>query len=93
MDLPFPLMLAIICAGFNVMAFVAFAHDKLKAKANAWRTPENTLLFLALLGPFGALVAMFGFRHKTRHVKFYLVFFFVILHLFILIWLSPWFTL
>jgi uncharacterized membrane protein YsdA (DUF1294 family) len=92
MDVPYPLILAIISAGFNVLAFIAFAHDKLKAKANAWRTSENTLLFLALLGPFGALVAMYVFRHKTRHLKFYLVWFFVILQLFFIIWLSPCFS-
>ncbi|CVK34609.1 DUF1294 domain-containing protein [Methanoculleus bourgensis] len=38
-----------------------------------WRTPERRLLFLALLGPFGALGAMRAFRHKTRKTKFWLV--------------------
>ena len=28
----------------NVVAFLAFGLDKLKAKADAWRIPEKTLL-------------------------------------------------
>ena len=87
MNIPSPLSLVIMYAGLNVLVFVAFARDKHKAKANLWRTPENILLLLAVLGPFGALVAMKGFRHKTRHTKFLLVPVFAILHLLLIIWL------
>ena len=34
----------------NVVAFLAFGLDKLKAKADAWRIPEKTLLGLAITG-------------------------------------------
>jgi uncharacterized membrane protein YsdA (DUF1294 family) len=57
----------------NGLVFFFYAHDKIKAKNNTWRTSENRLLFFALIGPFGAYAAMQVFRHKTRKLKFYLV--------------------
>jgi uncharacterized membrane protein YsdA (DUF1294 family) len=65
----------------NLIAACAFAWDKRKAKKDTWRTSENTLLVLAFLGPFGAFGAMRLFRHKTRKIKFWLVPFFLVLHL------------
>lgn len=57
----------------NVVAFWAYWDDKRKAKRNAWRTPEATLLLLAAIGgSVGALVAMQLFRHKTNHPQFYI---------------------
>ena len=45
--------------------------DKLKAKRGAWRIPEATLLGIAAVGgSIGALIGMYLFRHKTRHLKF-----------------------
>jgi uncharacterized membrane protein YsdA (DUF1294 family) len=93
MDIPATLILAIIYVGMNILAFFTFAHDKLKARANTWRTPENSLLFLAALGPFGALTAMQVFRHKTRQVKFYIVPLFALLHMVLIIWFWPLFSL
>ena len=49
----------------NVVAFLAFGLDKLKAKADAWRIPEKTLLGLAIIG--GSVGAILG---KTRHKQF-----------------------
>jgi uncharacterized membrane protein YsdA (DUF1294 family) len=89
MDFSSPGIPVIIYAGLNVLVFAAFARDKLKAKANLWRIPEITLLLLAVLGPFGALAAMTGFRHKTRHMKFFFVPVFAILHLLLFVWLWP----
>ena len=55
----------------NVVAFLAFGLDKLKAKADAWRIPEKTLLGLAVIGgSVGAILGMRTFHHKTRHKKF-----------------------
>ena len=65
----------------NLIAACAFAWDKRKAKRNSWRTSENTLLVLAFLGPFGAFFSMRLFRHKTHKIKFWLVPFFLVLHL------------
>jgi len=65
----------------NCFAFVTYGFDKYSASSDGWRVPERWLLFLALLGPFGAFGAMQIFRHKTRKVAFYLVPFFVFLHI------------
>jgi uncharacterized membrane protein YsdA (DUF1294 family) len=47
--------------------------DKLKAKQNARRIRESTLIGISLLGgSFGAIIGMLAFRHKTKHLKFYL---------------------
>lgn len=45
--------------------------DKHKARKKRWRIPERTLIGSALLGgSVGALLGMYTFRHKTRHLKF-----------------------
>lgn len=55
----------------NVVAFVAYADDKRRAKKHSWRTSEATLVMLAVIGgSLGALLAMLFFRHKTRHKQF-----------------------
>jgi uncharacterized membrane protein YsdA (DUF1294 family) len=80
--------LVILYAGVNLIAGLAFALDKHKARRNAWRISEGTLLTLALLGPFGASGAMCLFRHKTRKAKFWLVPLALILHLSIIAYLA-----
>ena len=55
----------------NAAAFSLMLADKLKARRNKWRIPENTLMAAAFLGgSIGALCGMYLFRHKTRHPKF-----------------------
>lgn len=55
----------------NAVAFCAFGIDKYKAKSGKWRTPEKTLMSLALLGgSAGAWLGMRVFHHKTLHKKF-----------------------
>ena len=55
----------------NASAMLVMLADKLAARKNLWRIPERTLLALAILGgSVGALLAMYAFRHKTRHLKF-----------------------
>lgn len=59
--------------GINLITLVAYGMDKRKAKTDAWRIPEKTLLLLtAIGGSVGALLGMYGFRHKTKHLKFVL---------------------
>ena len=67
-------------AGLNLLAAVFLFIDKLAARTGAIRIPENLLLIFGGIGPFGALAGMILFRHKTRHVKFYIVSFFAALH-------------
>lgn len=55
----------------NAAAFVLMLVDKVKAKKNRWRISEQTLMLSAALGgSVGALLGMYTFRHKTRHIKF-----------------------
>lgn len=57
----------------NAAAFLLMLVDKVKAKRNAWRIPEATLMGAAAIGgSIGALAGMYCFRHKTRHLKFVL---------------------
>ncbi|MBR0073503.1 MAG: DUF1294 domain-containing protein [Bacteroidales bacterium] len=55
----------------NVVTFVVYGLDKWKARRGRWRIPEAALLWLAVLGGSpAALLAMWLFRHKTKHNKF-----------------------
>ena len=57
----------------NAAACLLMLADKLKARRGAWRIRESTLMGVALAGgSLGAIVGMLAFRHKTRHIKFYL---------------------
>ena len=74
--------LLIALAAVNLFAFVLYGVDKRKAKRDAWRIRESTLLLVAAMGgSLGALLGMELFRHKTKHVKFrVLVPLFLVLH-------------
>ena len=57
----------------NAFGFLLMLMDKQKAAHGQSRIPEKTLLGVALCGgSLGTLVAMYAFRHKTRHRKFYI---------------------
>lgn len=63
--------LLIYLAVINTVTFLLYGIDKLKAKKNAWRIKESTLLIFALIGgSLGALAGMYAFHHKTKHLKF-----------------------
>lgn len=55
----------------NAAAVLLMLMDKQKARRGAWRIPESTLMGVALIGgSIGAILGMYLFRHKTRHLKF-----------------------
>ena len=55
----------------NVITFVVYGIDTLKAKKGKWRIPEATLLLLAIVGgSIGAWMGMKVWHHKTMHKKF-----------------------
>ena len=81
------LFFAAVFTAANGMAFLLFFSDKRRAKRDAWRIPEGTLLCSAALGPFGAFTAMRLFRHKTKKGKFFLVQVFIALQVIALFWL------
>ena len=56
---------------WNLLVFIMYGIDKIKAVNKLSRIPEWVLLFFAFL--FGAAGAMFGmivFNHKTSKIKF-----------------------
>lgn len=69
----------------SVITFGAYGFDKRQAKKSHRRVRERTLFNLGfLLGAFGALCAMQLFKHKTKHLNFYLFnILFLLLHLII----------
>ena len=59
----------------NILTFIIYGIDKLKAKKGKLRIPESTLLLLAIIG--GSIGAWFGMRllhHKTMHKNSNLVY-------------------
>ena len=63
----------------SVLAFFLYWADKRKARADAWRTPENILHAVELAGGWpGALIAQQVFRHKTRKVSFQVLFWMIV---------------
>lgn len=55
----------------NAAALALMLADKQKARRGAWRIPEATLFGVAAIGgSIGAIMGMYLFRHKTRHLKF-----------------------
>lgn len=69
-------MLAIISGIFftlNLLTFIIYGIDKLKAKKAKWRISEATLLLLAVIGgSIGAWLGLQVWRHKTQHKKFFI---------------------
>ncbi|ACZ01909.1 DUF1294 domain-containing protein [Streptobacillus moniliformis] len=72
----------------NLFAFIFFGIDKFFAINNISRISEKTLLSLSFLGPFGAIIGMNLFRHKTKKLKFKSVYLFLLLHLLIIYYLK-----
>ena len=54
----------------NIVTFLIYGIDKLKAKKALWRIREASLLMLAILGgSIGAWLGMKVWHHKTLHKK------------------------
>jgi uncharacterized membrane protein YsdA (DUF1294 family) len=61
----------LVYAVASVVCFLAYAFDKSAARAGRWRTSENTLLLLGLVGGWpGGLIAQHLLRHKTAKPAF-----------------------
>ena len=61
----------IILTIINIITFIVYGIDKLKARKGCWRISEATLLLLAAIGgSIGAWCGMMIWRHKTKHWKF-----------------------
>ena len=58
----------------NLITFIAYWADKIKARRNSRRVPEKTLHLLALVGGvWGAVTAMLLVRHKTKKKSFFIL--------------------
>ena len=73
----------------NLLLFVLMGLDKAAAKRGGRRTPETTLLALAILGgSAGGVLGMALFRHKSRKPAFRIGFpLILICHLLLAGWL------
>lgn len=57
----------------NAAGLLSMLVDKQKARKDAWRIPERTLVTIAAMGgSLGSFLGMQLFRHKTKHAKFYI---------------------
>ena len=55
----------------NIITFIVYGIDKLKAKKGEWRIQEATLLLPAIIGGgIGAWCGVKVWHHKTLHKKF-----------------------
>ena len=55
----------------NILSFIIFGIDKMRARKGAWRISEATLLlFVVVGGSLGGWLGMNAWRHKTKHVQF-----------------------
>ena len=57
----------------NIVTLITFGIDKRLAQQKRNRVQESSLILLSALGgAAGGLAAMYLFRHKTKHAKFFL---------------------
>ena len=60
-------------AVLNICSFVVYGIDKSRAQKGQYRISEKTLIILAAAGgSIGAWIGMWVYRHKTKHIKFYI---------------------
>ncbi len=71
----------VVYVALNIISLLFYGADKHKAVEGKWRIRESTLLFLGFLGPFGAVIGMKLFHHKTQKPMFKLNYMFLVLHL------------
>lgn len=75
-----PLWVPALYAALSLLTFFVYAFDKSAAMAQRWRTPENKLHLLALVGGWpGALIAQQWLRHKSSKPGFVAMFWFTVL--------------
>lgn len=69
----------------NIFSFFIYYEDKNRAKKHLNRISEKNLIFISFFAPIGATFSMIFFKHKTRKIKFKLVYLFFIAHIFLAI--------
>ena len=84
-----PILITLIYFVASLISYYLYAKDKQAAKNDTWRVSENTLHLSALLfGWPGAIIAQLRLRHKTKKVKFRIVFWLTLLmNITVLVWI------
>jgi len=68
-------LIGLIYLAASAMTYIAYARDKSAAKTGKWRTKEVTLQLFSLFGGWpGAILAQGLLRHKSRKLRFQIVF-------------------
>ena len=68
----------------NIIAFIMYGVDKIKAIGKKWRIPEAALIGVAAIGgSLGAFIGMKVWHHKTKKLKFQ-----VLVPLFLIVWIA-----
>jgi uncharacterized membrane protein YsdA (DUF1294 family) len=63
----------------SITAFLFYWHDKRRAEAGEWRTPESRLHLVEFLGGWpGAFLAQRALRHKSSKVSYQVDFWFIV---------------
>ena len=68
-----PTLHKVLLGGFGIaglVCFIAYGYDKLRAKVGGNRVSEKALLMLSLLGPLGAVLGVFVFKHKSSKLSY-----------------------
>lgn len=74
--------ITIYLIAINIVTFIIYGADKIKAMAGKWRISELALIvFAAIGGCFGAFIGMRVWHHKTQKLKFQ-----VLVPLFMILW-------
>lgn len=78
----------LILIPISIITFILFGYDKAQAKRGGQRIPEKTLLLISIFGgALGGLLGMQIFRHKTKHLHFWLILSFAaLIHIAICLW-------
>lgn len=67
--------MATYLAGVSIATLVVYGHDKRRAQAGGWRTPESTLHLLEIAGGWpAAFLAQRFLRHKISKTSYQLMF-------------------
>lgn len=66
-----PNLIPVSVIGLSIVTYLAYAFDKVAAVKSSWRTQEDVLHFLSLLGGWpGAAIAQKSLRHKSIKNEF-----------------------
>lgn len=78
--------LIIYLSSINIISLILCAYDKINAIKHKQRISEKNLLTVSAIGgSLGMIIAMNIFHHKTKKIKFKIIYVFFIIHVYLLI--------